>query len=251
MLPAAAALDCAQALQLVFRGLDPNTPDAKASDRVKAELNGLFEFPAKGFVRCLQNTGRQAHLRPNWPLMMPGATASVGIAIGHVHSPMQDVIQAARDAEGAAKKVQGKAAFCLAILKRSGESAELAARWDSGVPGVWDELSRDVHCLSGRFPYRVVQLLKPLLQRTGKQADDGWEPEWTDELKDAVKAELAHCLRRQNEDRTGKTTATAGDIAERWRDALTAGLNPRGFVHFWMAWAFMERIKDQAKEVHS
>jgi hypothetical protein len=246
MLPAGRAMDCAHALQLVFRGQSPdNLPD---DSPVKKVLTGLFEFPANGFIRCLRDTGMGAHLRPNWPLMLPGNSASVGIAIGHVHAPMQDVIQAARDAESAAKRVPGKAAFCLSVLKRSGESAELAAPWNSGVIGVWDELDRKIHILSGRFPYRVIQLLKPLLQRTGKDADDGWEPAWTDELKAVASAELAHALRNQTD--CQKTRADAASIAARWCAALQPVLAPRHFIHFWMAWAFMERIRpaDAEKE---
>ncbi len=248
MLPAATALDCAQALQIVFRGLDPHAEDTKATEAVKAALSGLFTFPAPGFIRCREAAGKAARLRPNWPLMMPGATASVGIAVGHVHAPMQDVIQAARDAESVAKKVPRKAAFCLSILKRSGESAVLSAPWDSGVTGVWDELSRDIHGLTGRFPYRVVQLLKPLLECTGQDADEGWEPAWTQELRICVAAEIAHALRNQTV--LDKTKKDAADIARRWCAALQDALPPKRFVHFWMAWAFMERIKpeNQGKE---
>ncbi|MCI0536097.1 MAG: type III-B CRISPR-associated protein Cas10/Cmr2 [Verrucomicrobiales bacterium] len=145
MLPAKKAVECAQALQLTFRGLDPEKPQANASRLVQRVLkwtrdnpDGLFEFPADGFVTCKRAAGEGEHLRPNWPLMVMGleATASVGIAIGHVRSPMQDTIQAARDAEHTAKSVPGKAAVCLSVLKRSGESAQFAAKWNSGVTGV-------------------------------------------------------------------------------------------------------------------
>jgi len=113
MLPADRALECAQALQLTFRGVDPEKPEANASRGVQRAMQGLFEFHATGFITCKQATGGGEHLRPNWPLMVMGeeATASVGIAIGHVRAPMQDTIQAAREAEHAAKAVRGKGAF--------------------------------------------------------------------------------------------------------------------------------------------
>lgn len=244
MLPSSQAMDCAQALQLVFRGQNPGgLPD---NSPVKKTLNTLFEFPGQGFVRCRLGTGSSAHLRPNWPLMVPGNSASVGIAIGHVHAPMQDVIQAARNAEATAKKVPGKAAFCLSILKRSGESAEIATQWDSGVIGVWNELDYNIHGLTGRFPYRVVQLLKPLLQRTGNGSDEGWEPAWTDELKAVTICEIAHALRNQTS--SGKTKEDAKAIAHAWCSVLHPALPPRRFIHFWMAWAFMDRTKPENKD---
>lgn len=99
-----------------------------------------------------------SHLKPNWPFMVmgPKATVSVGIAIGHVRAPMQDTIQAAREAEREAKATPGKSAFALRILKRSGEAVSFAAKWDSGVPAVWSELNAGVHNLSSRFAYRYT-----------------------------------------------------------------------------------------------
>jgi CRISPR/Cas system-associated protein Cas10 (large subunit of type III CRISPR-Cas system) len=156
---------------------------------------------------------------------------------------MQDVIQAAREAESAAKKVPHKGAYCLSVLKRSGESAEFSARFESGVLAVWDELNADVHQLSNRFPYRYAQLLKPLLSLSSPTADEGWLKEWTSELIDACQAELRHVLIQQA--RLDKEKAAAH--AERWIQKLvgtaeTPVLTPKGFLHFWMAWAFINRI---------
>lgn len=244
ILPAVKALDCAQALQLVFRGLDPNAPEAHASAEVKRILCGLFDFPAPGFVRCKTDAGEADHLKPNWPLLVmgPRATASVGIAIGHVRSPMQDVIQAARDAEHTAKRVPGKDAFCLSILKRSGESVSISGRWESGTPGVWQELEADVHELTGRFAYVYSQRMEELLRRPGH---DDYEKNWDDTLLAAAKAELAAVLRRQTTKH--QTQKEASRLADSIVDRL-AGLPPREFLHFWMAWAFVERIKNPDEE---
>jgi CRISPR-associated protein Cmr2 len=242
MLPATRALDCALALQCAFRGELP----ADGPRRVLDALNDLFEFPAAGFTTCKKGAGEREQLRPNWPLMVPGpeATASIGIAIGHVRSPMQDTIQAARDAEKAAKAVPGKGAFCLSILKRSGEAAQFAASFGSGVAGVWAELSSGSLDQTGRFAYRYLQLLRPLVASSAKGNDQGWEPCWTEDLKQAVEAELRHVLRQQ----ANQEAATARSNANRWISALIGddlrqpGLTPRDFVHFWMAWAFINRL---------
>jgi|GEM_PF-5545402 len=155
-------------------------------------------------------------------------------------------IQAAREAESAAKKVPGKSALCLRVLKRSGESAEFAAKFDSGVLGVWHELSADVHDLSGRFPYRYAQLVKPLLARSGADSDSGWEKAWTPDLIEVCQAELRHVLIQQ----AHKKAPDANALAERWIKKLigtaeTPVLSPKAFLHFWMAWAFVNRINTE------
>lgn len=248
ILPAQNALDCAIALKCAFQGHVPED----ASTNIKSKLSELFEFPVKkgGFLCCIDNAGRSERLRPNWPLIVPGPTASVsvGIAIGHVRSPMQEVIQAAREAESVAKKVPNKGAYCLRVMKRSGESAEFAARFTSGVCGVWDELSAGVHNFSGRFPYRYLHLIKPLLARSGNDANEGWEKEWTSTLIESCLAELRHVLINQAKQKADKATITA----ERWINHLIDNaaepvLSPAAFLHFWMAWAFVNRITTEDK----
>jgi hypothetical protein len=128
-------------------------------------------------------------------------------------------------------------------MKRSGESAEFAARFTSGVIGVWDELNAEVHDLSGRFPYRYLQLIKPQLARSGDSADGGWEKTWTDVLIETCQAELRHVLIQQAHQKPDVAAANA----ERWIGILigsskTPVLSPRAYVHFWMAWAFVHRI---------
>ena len=246
MLPAEQALDCAFALQCAFRGELP----AETPRRVREVLEDLFEFfpSSPGFIRCKQSAGKHEHLRPNWPLMVmgPGATVSAGIAIGHVRAPMQDTIQAARDAEQAAKSVPEKAAFCLSILKRSGESAQFAAKWDGGVAGVWGELTSRVLDQTGRFAYRYLQLVRPLLTSTATINDGGWEQQWTPDLKSAVEAELRHVLKQQAKQELADATSNAS----RWVGKLIGenlnrpALTPRDFIHFWMAWAFVNRLQD-------
>lgn len=240
ILPAQNALDCATALKCAFQG---HVPDDLPS-AVKEPLSELFELK-DGFLRCLKHSGKSEDRRPNWPLLVPGplATVSVGIAVGHVRSPMQDVIQAAREAESAAKKVPHKGAYCLRVLKRSGESAEFSARFESGVLAVWDELDDSHLGLSNRFPYRYAQLLKPLLSLSSPTADEGWVKEWTSDLNEACEAELRHVLIQQSS--MGKEKAN--EMARLWIEKLihsaeTPVLTPKGFLHFWMAWAFINRI---------
>jgi CRISPR-associated protein Cmr2 len=248
MLPAETAVDCAYSLQCAFRGQLPDN----APSRVKQVMQRLFEFLSGGFMRC-RNSGENEDLRPNWPLLVPGpvATASVGIAIGHVRSPMQETIQAARDAEATAKQVPRKGALSLRIQKRSGESTEFAARFDSDVLRVWAELEESCDSLSGRFPYRYLQLLKPLLIDCSQGGDRGWVKIWNRDLVESVKAELRYAHFQHDESGRSATDKRqkARSQAERWvgalvgQDHLSPALAPRSFIHFWMTWAFFRRLR--------
>jgi len=246
MLPANQSLDCADALQLVFRGSDP-AHRGRSSRVVQNKLKELFEFPAEGFVRCLKGTGVGEHCRPNWPLIVPGpaATASVGIAIGHVRSPMQDVIQAAREAEHSAKLVKEgpyeKGAIAVRVLKRSGESVEFAARFDSGVTGVWSDVETERDRLSSRFVHRFLTKVKPVLTKV-VDGRASWEPSWQAgevDLAIIAQEELRHSLENQSQYKG----LEARDRAERWMSTLKV-LDPKNFLHFWMARAFLNRLAE-------
>jgi CRISPR/Cas system-associated protein Cas10 (large subunit of type III CRISPR-Cas system) len=245
MTPASNALDCAQALQLAFRGIHPNDGRAHASDKVKSILNDLFDFSwhTDGFLTLRRSergdVGRAEHLKPNWPLMVMGPKASIssGIAIGHVRAPMQDTIRAARDAEKTAKSVPKKGAFCLDILKRSGEAVGFAARWNGGVIALWGELDAEVHDLSGRFAYRYAELVKSLVKVSGGENGGRYAEAWSANLKEAVQAELCHVLRQQGKFEPEK----AREMAANWCAALIPALSPRDFLHFWLTWAFVNR----------
>ncbi len=270
MVPATEALDCAQALQLALRGINPDRRSANASQRARSVLTQLFRFEDEdGWLTCKSGTA-SLDSPPNWRLTMlgPTATASVGIAIGHARAPMQDTIQAARDAEHAAKKVPGKAAFCLSILKRSGESVRFRAKWDGGAAAVWHELGTgkvrenpdaSPVILSEQFAHRYLELLNPLFRRSSPvnsmddaEAADGtqWEPRWITnpvDLRDAAEAELVHVLRRQTSPNLKPDAAQR--IARSWMAAIIGDrdkpqMPPADFFHFWAARAFVNRLQD-------
>jgi CRISPR-associated protein Cmr2 len=177
-------------------------------------------------------------------LMGPPATSSVGLAIGHVKSPLQDTIQAARDAEHFAKAREGKNAFCLAIRKRSGESVRFRAPWSSGVAGVWSELRAEPR-VSGRVAQHFAARVQEQVIVGGSATGAKYAPQWTPTLRDALALELRHVLSRQ--------AALPRDAAEKkaqdWMQRLlgtelgAAALSPENFLHFWLAWAFLRRTE--------
>lgn len=77
--------------------------------------------------------------------------ASAGIALVHHSHPLDAALRAARDAEGVAKQVTGKAALCLTALKRSGEQETATVKWPDvlTLKDLVDHLQRGD--LAGRF----------------------------------------------------------------------------------------------------
>jgi CRISPR-associated protein Cmr2 len=149
MLPADTALECAHALRLAFRG-DPalnraalgvltGDRQSRRSDRTTP----LFQIQTPGFLKLTPQAthrhGEKARLLDdpvNFPAILPGprADCSVGIAIAHFKSPLQDVVRAAQAAEKRAKTQLGRGAVAVSLFKRSGESLNGVA---SGTTAAW------------------------------------------------------------------------------------------------------------------
>ncbi|GAB4108392.1 MAG: hypothetical protein Kow001_05370 [Acidobacteriota bacterium] len=214
MLPAETALDCAEALVLAFRG-DPE---------LEQRVPGMFEVfgerwgkegvePAGGFVRFRE--GKRG--RPTWPLIVPGprASASVGVAFGHVRAPLQGLVRAAQAAEKRAKKELERNACAVSLFKRSGEILHWGFKWDSGALPLYRkfvELSsggEEKALLSQRFGYALQELLRGYAvpeEEGGKCSGAGrpasgksrfLEPVEDFPLQEVMKLELEHVLRRQ------------------------------------------------------
>jgi hypothetical protein len=221
MLPADTALDCARALRAAFRGEKSLRELAKGvvqrrgkpaewkSDR----LTKLFEVQHEGFVKLTEAAspdgfGAEASLLSDpvtFAIAVPGpaADASVGIAIAHFKSPLQDVVRAAQDAEKRAKKQLGRGAVAVTLFKRSGETIKWGCKWAGGglelYRAVADAL--DAKKLSAKFPYRAAELLQPYLSETSQltresqslAAVEGFDKE----LREIVRREFATALSQQ------------------------------------------------------
>jgi CRISPR-associated protein Cas10/Cmr2 subtype III-B len=149
LLPADTALACARELRNAFRGTELS----------QSAQHGLKQ-QATGF---LTSAGHQGDNRQLIPFAVPGeqASASVGIAIAHLKSPLQDAVKAAQSAEKRAKRVPEKDAVSVTVLKRSGETVEWSARWDDGgvdaAQSLLSALGQEV--VSSKFPYRLGELI--------------------------------------------------------------------------------------------
>jgi CRISPR-associated protein Cmr2 len=175
MLPAERAIDCAKALSTAFQ------------TTVKAVLDKLPELPKR-----------------------PPATVSVGIAIGHMKEPLQDMVAAAQAAEKRAKsKPLDRNALAITLFKRSGEIIEWGAKFGSPAfelhdtfkehyrPRIYDPSWQPP--ISGRFPHQLTQLLKPYESHESTNGfPDSTRPTklTTDFIKVAL-CEFAHVISRQ------------------------------------------------------
>lgn len=151
LLPADTALACARELRQAFCG-----KELAATDK-----HGIAQ-KAPGFLTSSAHVGDKGQLIP-FAVPGPKATASVGIAIAHFKSPLQDAVKAAQAAEKRAKKAFSpeKDAVSVTVLKRSGETVEWSARWDDGGVDaalcLLTALKTDV--VSSKFPYRFGELI--------------------------------------------------------------------------------------------
>ncbi|MEI8040277.1 MAG: type III-B CRISPR-associated protein Cas10/Cmr2 [Verrucomicrobiota bacterium] len=245
LLPADTALACAGALRLAFTG----SPELKAfleaharrlrerhereqrQDHTAAPVpyyqklaseGCLLGCPAPGFICRLDHVDQQD---VPIPFLVPGpaADASIGIAIAHFKAPFQDVVRAAQAAEKRAKNQLDRSAVAVTLFKRSGETIEWGAKWDRGGLELYRALAEGLrtHQLSGKFPYRLAELLEPYLtQQTGlgrMTPAPGFEAV-ADEI---IQREFAVVCARQ------RVPAWKGDLAEQFRgllDRYLAGL---------------------------
>jgi len=193
MLPAANAVACAGALRLAFRGeaaliehLKKHQPSAPHVPVLTVEdgfvsLNGEWE----GFKRYQRFLPRGVHL------LVPGprATVSVGVAIGHIREPLQDMVREAQAAEKRAKAPPERSSFdrkknatdwkpnegwdrdalAVTLFKRSGETIHWGAKFNSPAFDLLELFQRHYRVplenprqgmpVTGKFPYRVAELL--------------------------------------------------------------------------------------------
>ena len=241
MLPANTALECAQALRLAFRGdLQTNESakgvlaDFRENGKVVRRSNRitpLFQIQTPGFLRltpeATRRHGEKARLLDdpvNFPAIVPGPAAdcSVGIAIAHFKSPLQDVVRAAQAAEKRAKKQLGRSAVAVTLFKRSGETIEWGCKWESRGLDAFDAMLVGIKdgIVSAKFPHRIVELVDGYkIDASGRLGDikpaDGFDAV----AREILTREIATVTERQRGSKYSR------DGAEKIRDAVLAYLD--------------------------
>ncbi len=179
LLPACGAVECAAELRRAFRGEGGSVPGW-------TEKNG----------RQLLTMGNRA-------------TLSAGIAFVHFMEDLRLALDAARQAEAAAKH-GGRDWLTLRFMRRSGEHSEAVLSWTL-TPWFQELVQIFAGGATDRWAYRLRQELPTLT------ADDLPEA--------AVSAEIRRLAGRTEKDRdTATSTALSGEKAEQWwRDYSQAG----------------------------
>ena len=235
MLPADEAIACAVDLRAAFQGRQAD---------MSSECRRLFREDApEGFLWLGPEQVRPGE--PTWPLLVPGPrmTVSVGLALGHVKEPLQDMIQEAQKAEKWAKAPPERLVFhragpdpagngetwkpsdgwnrdalAVTLFKRSGETLRWGARFGSAAFDLlatlrqyfrtpWEAPKQSMP-ITGRFPYQLAALLGAY------EIDEPLSPE----LRDIALREFDHVVSRQAKDLPDKTAFR--QQAERYLDEL-------------------------------
>lgn len=238
MLPAKDALACARALRAAFRGEKEHlntikgilTGQGKARHSDRATQLFQSEIEEEGYLRLHPNSGAKygdnAGLLSDpvtFPVLLPGPATdvSVGIAIAHQKSPLQDVVRAAQVAEKRAKNQLGRAAVAITIMKRSGEILEWGCKWSHDETRTKDSAGyRLLHALitdltegelNARFPHKLEALLTPYLPNSkAVLADENFDSAFSELLL----KEVQHVLSRN----TGGSLGNVGkeDFTDYW-----------------------------------
>lgn len=120
MLAASDLLEAAEALRHAYSG--QGGVDESTRTEGAARLNRL----ANGWA---QLRGRERSRNEVLRLMGEGATASAGLVIAHHQAPLGAVLRELRATEQRAKRLAGKNAWSLAVLKRGGGALYVTAPW--------------------------------------------------------------------------------------------------------------------------
>lgn len=175
--------------------------------------------------------------------------ASIGIAIAHFKSPLQDVVKAAQDAEKRAKRSpeQGghdRGAVAISIFKRSGEILEWGSKWEnSGISllqSLLEDLKKDK--LNSRFPHKLEAQLEPYLPQSESIRT---EKDFSNDFADILEKEITHTLKRNNGGALGKTSLQ--DFITYWSNIKTEEFETklRRFINLLRTAAWMARGYDE------
>lgn len=111
-------------------------------------------------------------------------TFSAGIVIAHFKTPFSEVLKQVRKTEKQAKKIEGKNAFAITVLKHSGEIQEAVYKWGTDQKentGNWTNLGRLIEFIAseegpddqGTFSNTFIQnLTAEFTQLTGYSLED-------------------------------------------------------------------------------
>ena len=169
-------------------------------------------------------------LRDLFDAEVAGKTASAGIAVGHRDVPLQDLVHKAHAAESRAKSDYNRNALAVSVFKRSGEILEWGCKWGSKALDIYRALRDSLdESLSGRFPYKLAELLQPYGDLTA-------------DMREVVKIEFEHAWERSSQ------KALSGDLAEAvslyFDEVFGENGKPKDFLDLFLCETFIDRPRE-------
>jgi CRISPR-associated protein Cmr2 len=167
---------------------------------LRAAFSGHVRFVNGELQVCLGDlvTGYVEWEEDVFLTMGPKATASIGLVFAHHLQPLDLVLGAARRAEHAAKHQYGRNALAVEVLKRSGETVSVGAKWSyegmSDVVALLIDVTKRLQegQISGKWPY-TVQAEAAALEALPEEAQRA-------ELKRLLKRQAGQKLSREEKD---------------------------------------------------
>jgi CRISPR-associated protein Cas10/Cmr2 subtype III-B len=266
ILPAEEALACAKGLRMAFQG----------SPQLVDRYPRFFGSCHSGFIKVKEgdwNRGGRRPSEPSWPLLVPGprATVSVGIAIGHIKEPLQDMVKAAQSAEKRAKTTHNRNAVAVTLFKRSGESIEWGTPFISAKSQGSHESQMSAALdlltffqsnnrfrnrtddptyqppISGKFPYRLAELLEPYQQFEAQNGfpDYSQPTALTEDLRKIAEKETDWAISQQCERLGASEAKEFRDLCNRYLIELEDQKRPLcEFYHVFAIEAFIARQRE-------
>ncbi|MBR4171316.1 MAG: type III-B CRISPR-associated protein Cas10/Cmr2 [Kiritimatiellae bacterium] len=157
-------------------------------------------------------------------------TASAGIAVGHRDVPLQDLVHKAHTAESRAKSDYHRNALAVSVFKRSGEILEWGCKWGSKALYIYRQLRDSLdENLSGRFPYKLAELLQPY-------------GDITKDMKDVVLSEFEHAWERSTQKAMSADLADA--VSKYLGDVFGESGKPKDFLDLFLCETFIDRPRE-------
>jgi CRISPR-associated protein Cmr2 len=180
---------------------------------------------SEAFRQALDNVLYEKDHRP---------TLSVGIAVMHHLSLLNEALETARRAEKQAKHVDGKNALAIIVSKRSGEDYSVAGQWgEGGKSGLADHLQHFITLyrqgdLPKGLPYEIRETVLRLTafvnepEVSARATSEASASPPLDSLREAINADIKRILKRKLAASQSKTKRTLKET-----DELLAQLSAR------------------------
>ena len=169
-------------------------------------------------------------------------TASVGLAIGSSKAPLQDLVHEAHAAESRAKRVYGRDALAVSVVKRSGEILHWGCKWNSKAFKIYERLAKASGENSfSRFAYKLASFLAPYDLASYTNLDAAMRDVVWAETRDVVWAETQHVL----EQTEGAEKVLPKELLEAYLKEEGVTARPEDYLGLFLCEAFIDRPREE------